>query len=179
MPPTSMTGVMNNPFYAQNNAAQNFYLKQQMHINDIQQTLIDEIATFQHQRALIIDYIMSLGKDMLPLPTEKKLDKYLVAGCLSNVWIIPSHQEGKLFLAADSDALITKGLMALVVRVFSGQPYSVISNAELFFIKAIGLDKLLSGQRQSGLQAIINHIRQWAKNAATASPKRFKSYNYF
>ena len=121
-----------------------------MHINHIQQKLIDEIATFQHQRALVIDYVMSLGRDMPPFPTGKKQDKYLVAGCLANVWIIPSHQDGKLFLAADSDALITKGLLAILVRVFSGQPYHVISSAELFFIKAIGLDSLLSGQRQSG-----------------------------
>lgn len=108
------------------------------------------------------EYIIELGKDLPLIPAEFKTKENLVSGCQSQVWLHADIKDGKLEFSADSDAIITKGLIALMVRVFSGQSPQDIATADLFFINEIGLTEHLSPTRSNGLMGMVKKVKMYA-----------------
>jgi len=133
-----------------------------MTTKEIQDGIIEEFSVFDDWMDKY-QYIMELGKDLSPVPDELKKNEYLVNGCQSNVWVIPEFKDGKLYFKADSDAFITKGIVALLLRIFNGKTPEEILNTDLFFIKEIGLDEHLSMSRSNGLYGMIEKIKDYAK----------------
>jgi len=132
-----------------------------MTINERQDNIIDELSIFDEWLDKY-DYIIQLGKS-LPLIDEKyKLDENLIKGCQSRVWLHAEMQDGKLIFTADSDALITKGLVSLVVEVLSGSTPQEIASADLYFIDRIGLHSHLSPTRSNGLASMIKQMKMYA-----------------
>jgi cysteine desulfuration protein SufE len=117
-------------------------------------------------------YLIELGQKLPPLPDELKTEDIIVRGCQSTVWLHRECRDGKVFLQADSDSLIVKGLAALLMQVFSGQDAEAITQAELIFFEETGLNSHLSSQRSNGLLAMVEEIRKFA--AACAARKTVK-----
>ncbi len=133
-----------------------------MSINEIQDAIIDEFAVYDEWLDKY-EYLIDLGREV-PLAEEAdKTDANLIDGCQSRVWLTYStDEEGALHFKADSDAIITKGIISLLIRVFEGQKPADILAAELYFIDAIGLKENLSPTRAGGLAAMIKRIREIA-----------------
>lgn len=108
------------------------------------------------------NYIIELGKSIPPIKEEYKTEKYLIKGCQSRVWLHADYRDGKVVYTADSDALITKGIAALLIEVLSGQPPKEIVDAELSFIDEIGLKEHLSQTRSNGLVNMIKQMKLYA-----------------
>lgn len=108
------------------------------------------------------NYIIELGKSIPPIREEYKTEKYLIKGCQSRVWLHADYRDGKVIYTADSDALITKGIAALLIKVLSGQPPKEIVDAELSFIEEIGLKEHLSQTRSNGLVNMIKQMKLYA-----------------
>ena len=107
-------------------------------------------------------YLIELGQKNTLLPEEYRTEDNIVRGCQSLVWLHKECRQGEVFLQADSDSLIVKGLAALLLQVFSGQPAEDVIKADLTFFKEIGLDKHLSSQRANGLLAMVEEIKAFA-----------------
>ncbi len=132
-----------------------------MTINELQDEVTEEfadLADWMDRYQLLID----LGGDLEPLDEKHKTEDNLINGCQSRVWIHADYSDGKLFFTADSDALIVKGLIALLIRVLSGHTPQEILESELYFIDAIGLSDHLSPTRSNGLLAMVKQIRVYA-----------------
>ncbi len=114
-------------------------------------------------------HIIELGRLLPPYPEALRQDQFLVHGCQSRVWLHPRQADGLMHFDADSDALIVAGLVALVLRVYSGQPPSVIHATEPHFIREIGLTDHLSLTRSNGLQSVIGTLKSYAAAAAAWS----------
>lgn len=130
-------------------------------IEEIQKEIIDEFAMFDDwmQR---YEYMIELGKS-LPLIEERyKTDDNLIKGCQSKVWVHAEMQEDKLVFTADSDAIITKGIVAILIRVFSNQKPQHIIEADTDFIDEIGLKEHLSPTRANGLVSMVKQIKMYA-----------------
>lgn len=108
------------------------------------------------------EYIIQLGKDLPLIDPQYKTDDNLIRGCQSKVWMHPEYTDGKIFFTADSDAVITKGLVSLVIRVLSGHTPKEITESELYFIDAIGLSSHLSPTRSNGLLSMVKQIKLYA-----------------
>lgn len=134
-----------------------------MTINDIQDEIIDEfegLTDWMDRYAYIID----LGNALPTFPENLKTPENLIEGCQSRVWITAERDaDGKMLLQADSDALIVKGIVALLLRVLSGHTPEEVANANLYFIERIGLTEHLSPTRSNGLVAMVNQIRNYAR----------------
>ncbi len=122
------------------------------------QQLIDDFNLLQTGNEKF-DYLIDLGQSMLEMDTALKNECTLVRGCQSNVWISSHCEDDKLFIQADSDSLIVKGIAAMLVQILSGQPVDEILKADFKFIEEIGLWRQLSSQRGNGLTAMLAHIR--------------------
>lgn len=109
------------------------------------------------------EYIIDLGKKLPPLDEKYKTDDFLVKGCQSKVWLHAFEKDGIIFFEADSNTAITKGIIALLVDVLSGQSPKAIMNAELKFIDAIQLRSHLSSQRSNGLTSMIQRMKNYAQ----------------
>lgn len=133
-----------------------------MTIFEIEQEIIEEFALFDDwmQR---YEHIIDLGKNLPLIAPEFKMEDYLIKGCQSQVWLHASKQNEVLHFTADSDAIITKGLVALMVRVMSGQTPADIVSAPLNFINQIGLTEHLSPTRANGLLAMVKQMKLYAK----------------
>lgn len=107
-------------------------------------------------------YLIELGQKSPPLPDEFRSEDNIVRGCQSTVWLHRECRQGAVFLQSDSDSLIVKGLAALLLQVFSGQPANDVLTADLTFFEAIGLNKHLSSQRANGLLAMVEEIKTFA-----------------
>ena len=132
-----------------------------MCIDELQDEVIEEFSDFtdwMDKYQLLID----LGNDMEPLEEKYKTESNLINGCQSRVWIHADYNDGKLFFKAESDALIVKGLIALLLRVLSGHTPQEILDADLYFIDRIGLREHLSPTRSNGLLAMVKQIRVYA-----------------
>ena len=132
-----------------------------MTIEKIQQEIIDDFEIFDDwmQR---YEYMIDLGKD-LPLINEKyKTDKNIIKGCQSKVWVYAELEGDKLNFTADSDAIITKGIIAILIRAFSGQHPADILKADTEFIDKIGLKEHLSVTRANGLVSMIKQLKMYA-----------------
>ena len=132
-----------------------------MTIKEKQEEIIEEFALFDEWMDKY-EHIIEIGKD-LPIIEEKyKTDDNLIKGCQSRVWLHAEQIDGKLIFTADSDAIITKGIIGLVIRVFSGHSPKEISDADLFFINEIGLQEHLSPTRSNGLLSMLKQIKMYA-----------------
>lgn len=132
-----------------------------MTIKETQQEIVEEFALFDEWMDKY-EYIIELGKE-LPLIDEKyKTDDNLIKGCQSRVWLHAELVDGKIIFTADSDAIITKGIVGLVIRVFSGHTPREIAETNLFFIDQIGLQEHLSPTRSNGLLAMLKQIKMYA-----------------
>jgi len=132
-----------------------------MTINEIQDEIIDEFNDFDDwmdKYQLLID----LGGDLKELDAKYKTESNLIDGCQSRVWVQCDYEDGIIRLQADSDALIVKGIVALLVRVLSGHTPQEILDAQLYFIERIGLTEHLSPTRSNGLLAMIKQVRIYA-----------------
>ncbi len=132
-----------------------------MTINEKQDELIEE---FEYLTDWVDKYeqIIQIGKE-LPLINDKfKQDKFLIKGCQSKVWLYPEFKDGRIYFTADSDAIISKGLVSLIVRVLSGFPPEDIRDADLYFIDRIGLKEHLSPTRSNGLVSMVKQIKLYA-----------------
>jgi len=132
-----------------------------MTIKETQEEIVEEFALFDEWMEKY-QYIIDLGKD-LPLIDEKyKVEENLIKGCQSKVWLHAELVDSKIIFTADSDAIITKGIVGLVIRVFSGHTPKEIVETELFFIDQIGLQEHLSPTRSNGLLSMLKQIKMYA-----------------
>ena len=132
-----------------------------MNIEDIQQEIIDEFSGFDDwmdKYQLLID----IGSDQEPLPEQYKTEQNLIDGCQSRVWLQADYSDGKIHFRAESDALIVKGIVTLLIRVLSDQTPDDILNADLHFISDIGLTEHLSPTRSNGLLAMLKQMKLYA-----------------
>ncbi len=134
-----------------------------MNINKIQDQVIEEFSTLEDGFEKY-KHIVFLGKSLKPLTEELKTDENSIGGCLSNVWVSAELKNGKIYFTADSDSLITKGIIALILRVVNNQSPKDILKSELYFIDRIGLTSHLSPARGNGLNSVINRINNFAEN---------------
>ncbi len=132
-----------------------------MTINEIQDEIISEFQDFDDwmdRYQLLID----MGGEQPALPEQYKTAENLIDGCQSRVWLQADLVDGKVMFRAESDALIVKGIVALLVRVFNGQTPQDILDADLYFIKEIGLAEHLSPTRSNGLMAMLKQMKVYA-----------------
>ena len=130
-------------------------------INEIQDEIIDEFSGFDDwmdKYQLLID----LGNEQAPLDEQYKTEQNLIDGCQSRVWLQADYEDGKIRFTAESDALIVKGIVALLIRVLSGHTPKEILDADLYFIEEIGLKEHLSPTRSNGLVAMVKQMRVYA-----------------
>lgn len=132
-----------------------------MTINEIQDELIDDFAFFQDWMEKY-EHIIQLGKELPLINETNKQDQYIIKGCQSRVWLFPEMRDGCLFFTADSDAVITKGLVSLMVKVLSGHTPREIVEANLYFIDQIGLKEHLSPTRANGLLSMVKQMKLYA-----------------
>lgn len=132
-----------------------------MTINELQDEVIEdfsELSDWMDKYQMLID----LGNELEPLDEQYKTQSNLIDGCQSRVWLQCDEKEGKLYFTADSDALIVKGIIALLIRVVSGHTPQEIIDAELYFIDRIGLHEHLSPTRANGLLAMVKQMKMYA-----------------
>lgn len=108
------------------------------------------------------NYIIELGKDLPMIDSQFKTEEFLISGCQSQVWLHPEYKDGKLYFSADSDAIITKGIVNLLIRVLSGHTPQEILDNDLSYLDAIGLKNHLSPTRSNGLASMIKQIKLYA-----------------
>ncbi|MBQ6652844.1 MAG: SufE family protein [Prevotella sp.] len=132
-----------------------------MTIPEIEQQIIDEFANFDEWLDKY-SYLIELGKECPAIDERDKTESNLIKGCQSRVWLSCRHEDGKLFFAADSDAVITKGIITLLIRTFNGQTPQDIIDADLSFIDVIGLKEHLSPTRSNGLTSMLKQIKMYA-----------------
>jgi cysteine desulfuration protein SufE len=112
-------------------------------------------------------YLIELGQKTPPMPEAYRSEENIVRGCQSLVWLHRECRQGEVYLQSDSDSLIVKGLAALLLQVFSGQPAEAVLAADLTFFEEIGLNKHLSSQRSNGLKAMVEEIKAFAAKCAS------------
>lgn len=130
-------------------------------INEVQDEIIEEFSGFDDwmdKYQLLID----MGSGQEPLPEEYKTEQNLIDGCQSRVWLQAGYREGRVVFRAESDALIVKGIVDLLVRVLSGHTPQEILDADLYFIDRIGLKEHLSPTRSNGLVAMLKQMKMYA-----------------
>ena len=132
-----------------------------MSIKEIQEEIIEEFAMFDDWMQKY-DYLIELSKDIPLISQEYRLNENLIKGCQSKVWLHAREIDGKVIYTADSDAIITKGIAALLIRVLSQQKAEDILDNEMYFIDAIGLKEHLSMTRSNGLVSMIKQMKFYA-----------------
>ena len=130
-------------------------------IKEIEEDIVGEFSLFSDWMEKY-EYLIELGKEMPLIDEKQKTDENLIKGCQSRVWLSCAEEEGLLNFRADSDAIITKGMISLLLRVFNGQKPEDILAAELDFIDEISLRENLSPTRANGLVSMIDKIRNYA-----------------
>ena len=134
-----------------------------MSINEKQDEIIEEFESFDDwmdRYQLIIDYANELKK--IPMPAEDKIDRNKIDGCQSTVWFTARMEDGKIIFSGDSDALLVKGIVALLLSVLSGHTPEEILKADLYFIDRIGLREHLSPTRSNGVAAMLKQMKLYA-----------------
>jgi cysteine desulfuration protein SufE len=127
-------------------------------INEIQEQIIEEFKVFDDWMDKY-EYLIELGRDLEPYDPKYRIDRYLIEGCQSRVWVYGIRENDIIKYFADSDAIITKGMISLLIRVLSYQKPEDVANAELYFIEKIGLKDNLSPTRSNGLIAMIRQMK--------------------
>jgi cysteine desulfuration protein SufE len=130
-------------------------------MDKIQEEIIEEFALFDEWLDKY-EYLISLSDSLPQIAPEHRTEQYLISGCQSRVWLDARLEKGKVYYSADSDAIITRGIIALLVRVLNARTPHEIIETELYFIDTIGLSENLSPTRANGLAAMIKQMRLYA-----------------
>jgi cysteine desulfuration protein SufE len=130
-------------------------------IKDIQQSIIEEFDIFEEWMEKY-EYIIDLGKSLPLIDEQFKTEDNLIKGCQSRVWLHAQYKDGKIYYTADSDAIMTKGIVALLIRAFSEQKPQAIVEADTGFINQIGLKDQLSPTRANGLVSMVKQMKLYA-----------------
>ena len=126
------------------------------------QEMIDTFEGMKSDPQIALDYLIDLGNTLPPFPSIARKEENLVSGCLARVWIDSHYEKGRLFLQGDSDAMITKGLLALLIFIFSAQPIGDIIANDFSFLMKIPLPQWLGRQRRAGMASMVQRIRTLA-----------------
>jgi cysteine desulfuration protein SufE len=127
-------------------------------IKEIEQELVDDFAMFETWEEKY-EYLIDLGKKLAPLNDEFKKEEYKIKGCQSSVWVHSFEKDGLIFFEGDSDAIIVKGLVSMMIMVFSGQKPDTIVGSDLEFLNTIGLSSHLAQTRSNGLRSMIKQMK--------------------
>ena len=133
-----------------------------MTIADIQEQIIEEFSAFDDWMDKY-NLLIEMGKDTPMIEAQYKTNNHLISGCQSRVWLHAAFKDGKVFFTADSDAVITKGIVNLLIRVFSNQTPDAILEANLDFLDGIGLQEHLSPTRSNGLLSMVKQMKMYAQ----------------
>jgi cysteine desulfuration protein SufE len=132
-----------------------------MTINEVQDNIIEEFTLFDDWMDKY-NQLIDMGKDLPVIDPKYKVRDYLIEGCQSKVWLRPEYDGEKISFSADSDAIITRGIVALLIKVLSGRTPEEIIGADLYFIDRIGLRQNLSPTRSNGLLSMVRQIKLYA-----------------
>ena len=130
-------------------------------LNDVENEVVEEFSMFDEWLDKY-EYLIELGKSLKDFPESSKTDDNLIKGCQSRVWLSSRIEEGKIFFNADSDAIITKGIISLLIRIYSGRTPEEILSSDFSVVDKIGLKENLSPTRANGLVSMIARIRETA-----------------
>jgi len=131
-------------------------------LKEVQEEVVDTFAMFDEWLDKY-EYLIDLGKNLPPYPEAEKTDDRLIKGCQSRVWLHAGVQEGRIYFSADSDAIITKGIISLLIGVYSGRTPQEIAEDDFSFLERIGLRENLSPTRANGLVSMVSTIRTLAE----------------
>ena len=130
-----------------------------MNTTTIQQNIIEDFEILEDDFEMTLNYLMELGEKLEEYEEKNKTDENIVKGCQSKVWLSYDLKDGKLFFSGDSNTSITKGLLSLLIKVFSGQTPEDILDTKLFFVNKTGLCRFIGTQRSNGLEAMENKFK--------------------
>ena len=131
-------------------------------LSKVEEEIIEDFALFDDAMDKY-EHIISLGNELTPLDEQYKVDELLVKGCQSKVWLHPFEKEGLIYFKEDSNTVITKGIVAMLLKVLSGLPANEVANHPLGFIEEIQLHEHLSSQRSNGLSSMIKQMKGFAQ----------------
>ncbi len=131
-------------------------------INDIQDEIVEEFSFLQDDLDMCVEYLIELGIKNKQLSDEFRTEENIVKGCQSKVWMVANYHQGAIEYKADSNTLITMGLVGMLLRVFSGQKPQDILNSDLYFINKIGMNRFIGTQRSNGFAAMIKQMKLYA-----------------
>jgi cysteine desulfuration protein SufE len=132
-----------------------------MTISELQEQVVSEFSLFDDWMDKY-NYLIEMGKTIPVIDEQYKTDQYVITGCQSKVWLHAETRDGKIFFSADSDAIITKGIVNLLIRVLSGHTPDEILNADMDFIEKVGLREHLSPTRSNGLTSMVKQMKLYA-----------------
>src|ERR1041384_215766 len=133
-----------------------------MTINEVQDEIIGEFSLLDGDMEMTILYIIELGQKLLPINDSDRVEENEVKGCQSKVWLVARSEDDRIYFNADSNTAITKGLVSLLIRIFSGQTATDILNADLYFMRRIGMERFIGTQRSNGFAAMIKQMKIYA-----------------
>ena len=133
-----------------------------MNIRLRQEEIIEEFRLLDSDLEMSINYLIELGDQLTPFPENKKTDDFIVKGCQSKVWMFAEDKNQNVVFNADSNTVITKGLVSLLVRVLSGHKAEDILNEEIYFPEKIGMSRFIGSQRSNGFSAMIKQMKLYA-----------------
>lgn len=136
-------------------------MSEQTTIRGVEQEIVEEFALFDSWDDKY-EYIIDMGKKLAPLAAEHKIDVNKVRGCQSTVWLVAHQKDGRIYFEADSDAVIVKGLISMLIRVLSGRKPDEIIEAPLGFIQEIGMTTHLAQTRSNGLLSMVKQMKNYA-----------------
>ncbi len=131
-------------------------------IQEIQEEIVSEFSLLDGDQEMTVFYIMELGQKLDEMPEADKTEENIVKGCQSKVWLTARLEGDKVVFAADSNTAITKGLVSLLLRIFSGQTPDTILSAEIDFMHKIGMERFIGTQRSNGFAAMMKQIKRYA-----------------
>ena len=133
-----------------------------MDINSIQDQIIEEFSLLDGDMEMTVFYLMELGQKLPPMNEEDKSELNIVKGCQSKVWMTATLKNDQIYFSADSNTAITKGLVSLLIRIFSGKTPDQILNSNLYFMKKIGMERFIGTQRSNGFASMMKQINLYA-----------------
>jgi cysteine desulfuration protein SufE len=131
-------------------------------VSGIQDEIIEEFSLLDGDMEMTVFYIMEIGQKLPDMPEQDKTEENIVKGCQSKVWLTAEQKGDGIFFTADSNTAITKGLVSLLIRIFSGQTADDILHADLYFMKKIGMERFIGTQRSNGFAAMIKQMKLYA-----------------
>ena len=137
------------------------HLNKTMTISEVQEQVVSEFSLFDDWMDKY-NYLIEMGRSIPIIDENYKTDQYVITGCQSKVWLHADYRDGKIFFSADSDAIITKGIVNLLIRVLSGHTPDEILNADMDFIEKVGLREHLSPTRSNGLTSMVKQMKLYA-----------------